>query len=205
MRRFDGTIIQQQFLESTARLADDYYGLRSGSGSHSSKRPGTGPCAWVGGPGAGTLAAYGRTATVPYAINPSGRARAHESLFSRNHKVEVALGDAPVARADRRGFDYRARLLERRHPVTYSRWSVQDLLRHLKPGGVLAVHISNLPDLARGDRRRAILLELRQVEKTTRTTRGVPRRRMLLFHLARRSRTTAEEAGTARRGAAGEV
>src|SRR6266704_3386425 len=192
-----GTIIHgKQFLEADRRdWPTSYYGRESGiglalldAGVHGPLRVG------VVGLGAGTLAAYGRTGDVFrfYDIN-SGVVELARSEFTflkdTPAKVEVALGGARLSleREPDQNFDVLAldafssdaipvHLLTAEAFGTY--------LRHLRPGGVLAVHISNrYLDLVPVVQQAALALslEVRQVESDDDDEAGVYRSDWMLL------------------------
>jgi spermidine synthase len=131
----------------------------------------------VVGLGAGTLAAYGRSGDVFrfYDINPKvvELARSEFSFLADSRaRVEVALGDARLAleREPEQNFDILALDAFSSDSIPVHLLTVEAFgayLRHLKRGGILAVHISNryldlVPVVQQAAR--ALLLELRQVE-----------------------------------------
>jgi hypothetical protein len=136
-----------QMLEEAKSLRPTtYYGEASGIGylikSRAPKRLG------VVGLGAGTLAAYG-VSTVFYELNPDVAylARTHFT-FLRNRPVEIVLGDArmslgaePPRHFDILALDAFSSDSIPTHLLTVEAGAVYR--RHLAPGGVLAVHISN--------------------------------------------------------------
>ncbi len=154
-RLYHGTVEHgSQFIESSRRgLPTTYYGPESGAGlalrscCEGSKNIG------IVGLGVGTLAAYGRAGDRIryYEINPEV-ARLARSEFSfladSPAKIEIAIGDArlSLAREAPQQFDVLAidafsgdaipvHLLTREALALYR--------RHLKPSGILAIHISN--------------------------------------------------------------
>ncbi|HMG60911.1 MAG TPA: fused MFS/spermidine synthase [Burkholderiales bacterium] len=175
-----GTIIHgKQFLEPERRdWPTSYYGLRSGIGLALLDARGHGPLrVGVVGLGAGTLAAYGRTGDVFrfYDINSDviGLARSEFTFLKDSPaKVEVALGDARLSleRELPENFDVLALDAFSSDAIPVHLLTVEAFktyLRHLKPGGVLAVHISNryldlVPVVQQAARH--LSLELRQVE-----------------------------------------
>jgi SAM-dependent methyltransferase len=192
-----GTIIHgKQFLEPDRRdWPTSYYGLRSGVGlvlldarEHSPLRVG------VVGLGAGTLAAYGRTGDVFrfYDINPDVVELARtEFTFLKDSpaKVEVALGDARLSleREPAQNFDVLALDAFSSDAIPVHLLTVEAFktyLRHMKPGGVLAVHISNryldlVPVVQQAARH--LSLELRQVENDDEDDAGVYRSDWMLL------------------------
>jgi SAM-dependent methyltransferase len=192
-----GTIIHgRQFLEPDRRdWPTSYYGLTSGIGlaildarAHGHLRVG------VVGLGTGTLAAYGRTGDVFrfYDINPDvvGLARSEFSFLADSPaKVEVALGDARLSleREPDQHFDVLALDAFSSDAIPVHLLTVQAVrtyLRHLKPGGVLAVHISNryldlVPVVQQAARH--LSLEVRQVENDDDDDAGVYRSDWMLL------------------------
>jgi SAM-dependent methyltransferase len=192
-----GTIIHgKQFLEADRRdWPTSYYGKGSGiglalldSGEREPLRVG------VVGLGAGTLAAYGRSGDVFrfYDINAKvvELARSEFSFLADSRaQVEVALGDARLSleREPDQNFDVLAldafssdaipvHLLTAEAFGTY--------LRHLRHGGILAVHISNrYLDLVPVVQQAALALslELRQVENEDDDEAGVYRSDWMLL------------------------
>ena len=149
---YNGTIAHGvQFLaEDRSRLATAYYGPRSGAGlaiAQRHRRVG------VIGLGAGTLATYGRTGDYfrYYEINPlviQVANREFRFLREAEAKVDVVLGDARLSleREADQNFDVLAvdafssdsipiHLLTKEAFALY--------FRHLKPRGILAVHVTN--------------------------------------------------------------
>src|SRR3989454_950080 len=151
-----GTIIHgKQFLEADRRdWPTSYYGLRSGIGLALLDARGHGPLpVGVVGPGAGTVAARGRTGDVFrfYDINSDVVELARsEFTFLKDSlaKVEVVLGDARLSldREPARNFDVLALDAFSSDAIPVHLLTVQAFrtyLRHMKPGGILAVHTSN--------------------------------------------------------------
>jgi SAM-dependent methyltransferase len=151
-----GTIIHgKQFIDAERRdWPTTYYSRSSGiglaildAGRHGPLRVG------VVGLGTGTLASYGRPGDVYrfYDINPQvvALARSEFSYLKDSHaRVEVALGDARLSleREEKQNFDILAldAFSSDAIPVhLLTREAFDAYLRHLNPGGVLAVHISN--------------------------------------------------------------
>ena len=192
-----GTIIHgKQFLEPDRRdWPTSYYGLRSGVGLALLDARGHGPLrVGVVGLGAGTLAAYGRTGDVFrfYDINPEVVELARtEFTFLKDSpaKVEVALGDARLSleREPVRNFDVLALDAFSSDAIPVHLLTVEAFktyLRHLKPGGILAVHISNryldlVPVVQQAARH--LSLELRQVENDDEDDVGVYRSDWMLL------------------------
>ncbi len=145
----------EQFLDrSRAMTPTTYYGPQSGIGLAIKEAQGRGPeHVGVIGLGTGTLAAYGRPGDAYefYDINPLvvQLARTQFTFLSRSKAaVSVVPGDARLSleRQPPQGFDVLAvdafsgdaipvHLLTKEAFALY--------FRHLKPGGVLAVHVSN--------------------------------------------------------------
>ena len=186
-----GTIIHgKQFLEPERRdWPTSYYGLRSGIGLALLDARGHGPLrVGVVGLGAGTLAAYGRAGDVFrfYDINSGvvGLARSEFTFLKDSPaKVEVALGDARLSleRELPENFDVLALDAFSSDAIPVHLLTVEAFktyLRHLKPEGVLAVHISNryldlVPVVQQAARH--LSLELRQVENDDDDDAGVYR------------------------------
>jgi len=131
-----------------------YYGENSGVGRAIEARRAAGPVRiGVIGLGAGTLAAYGRPGDTIriYEINPQVvelARREFSYLADAKGQVDVVLGDARLSleREPPQGFDVLAVDAFSSdaipvHLLTAEAFEVY--FRHLKPGGVLAVHISN--------------------------------------------------------------
>jgi spermidine synthase len=175
-----GTIVHgKQFLEPDRRdWPTSYYGATSGIGLAILDARAHGPLrVGVVGLGAGTLAAYGRAGDVFrfYDINPDvvGLARTEFSFLADSPaKVEVALGDARLSleREPPENFDVLALDAFSSDAIPVHLLTVEAFrtyLRHLKPGGILAVHISNryldlVPVVQQAARH--LSLEVRQVE-----------------------------------------
>jgi SAM-dependent methyltransferase len=195
-----GTIIHgKQFLEPDRRdWPTSYYGLRSGVGLALLDARGHGPLrVGVVGLGAGTLAAYGRAGDVFrfYDINPDVVELARtEFTFLKDSaaKVAVALGDARLSleREPPENFDVLALDAFSSDAIPVHLLTVEAFktyLRHLKPGGVLAVHISNryldlVPVVQQAARH--LSLELRQVENDDEDDAGVYRSDWMLLSIS---------------------
>ena len=151
-----GTITHGKQFRDPARRdwRTTYYGETSGVGRAIEARRAAGPVRiGVIGLGAGTLAAYGRAgdAVRIYEINPQVIELARNEftyLADSPAKVEVVLGDARLSleREAPQGFDVLAVDAFSSdsipvHLLTAEAFAVY--FRHLKPGGILAVHISN--------------------------------------------------------------
>jgi len=186
-----GTIVHgKQFLEPDRRdWPTSYYGPTSGIGlaildarAHGALRVG------VVGLGTGTIAAYGRAGDVFrfYEINSDvvDLARTEFSFLADTPaKVEVALGDARLSmeREPPENFDVLALDAFSSDAIPVHLLTVEAFktyLRHLKPGGVLAVHISNryldlVPVVQQAARH--LSLEVRQVENDDDDDAGVYR------------------------------
>jgi SAM-dependent methyltransferase len=130
-----------------------YYGRDSGVGLAIDSKNAAPRRIGVIGLGAGTIAAYGREGDVVkfYDINPQviGIARSEFTYLSGTKaKTEVALGDARLVleREPPQQFDVLAvdAFSSDAIPVhLLTRQAVEVYLRHLKPDGILAVHITN--------------------------------------------------------------
>src|SRR6266853_271715 len=192
-----GTIIHgKQFLEPERRdWPTSYYGLRSGIGLALLDARGHGPLrVGVVGLGAGTLAAYGRTGDVFrfYDINSDVVELARSEftfLKDSRAKVEVALGDArrSLEREPARNFDVLALDAFSSDAIPVHLLTVEAFrtyLRHMKPCGILAVHISNryldlVPVVQQAARH--LSLEVRQVENDDDDDAGVYRSDWMLL------------------------
>lgn len=148
-----GTVHGGQALDAgRAQLPRYYYGRNSGVGialqrSVAAQRVG------VVGLGSGTLAAYGRPGDSYrfYEINPLIRQLAYSQFtFLRNSQaaVDVVLGDARLTLESEPAQNFDTLVLDAfsgdaipLHLLT--REAFQSYLRHLKPDGVIAVHVSN--------------------------------------------------------------
>ena len=196
-----GTIIHgKQFLAEERRgWPTSYYSRDSGIGLAILDAGARGPLrVGVVGLGAGTLAAYGRPGDTFrfYDINPRVAELARSEFTYLNDsraRVDVVLGDARLSmeREEKQGFDVLAldafssdaipvHLLTAEAFATY--------LRHLKPGGILAVHISNrYLDLVPVVQQAALRysLELRQVENEDDDDAGVYQSDWMLLSASR--------------------
>jgi SAM-dependent methyltransferase len=192
-----GTIIHgKQFLDKMRRdWPTTYYGLASGVGLALLDARARGPVrVGVVGLGAGTLAAYGRPGDVFrfYDINPKvvELARSEFSFLKDSPaKVEVQLGDARLSLEREPKWDFDVLALDAFssdaipvHLLTVE--AFRAYLRQLRPGGVLAVHISNryldlVPVVQQAARR--LSLELRQVDSDDDDDAGVYRSDWLLL------------------------
>jgi SAM-dependent methyltransferase len=192
-----GTIIHgKQFLEDAKRdLPTTYYGVTSGVGLAILDARRRGPMRLgVVGLGAGTLAAYGRSGDLVrfYDINPQvvQLARTEFSFLKDSAaKVEVALGDARLSleREPSQNFDVLALDAFSSDAIPVHLLTVEAFrayLRQLKPGGILAVHISNrYLDLAPVVQQaaRALSLEVREIDNEDDDDAGVYRSDWLLL------------------------
>ena len=193
-----GTIIHgKQFLEDAKRdLPTTYYGVTSGVGLAILDARGRGPVRiGVVGLGAGTLAAYGRASDLVrfYDINPQvvELARTEFSFLKDSPaKIEVALGDARLSLEREeapQNFDVLALDAFSSDAIPVHLLTVEAFrtyFRHLKPGGILAVHISNrYLDLAPVVQQaaRALSLELREIENDDDDDAGVYRSDWMLL------------------------
>ncbi|HEY6722220.1 MAG TPA: fused MFS/spermidine synthase [Burkholderiales bacterium] len=192
-----GTIVHgKQFLEADRRdWPTTYYGPTSGVGLALIDAHGHGPVrVGVVGLGAGTIAAYGRTGDVFrfYDINSDvvKLARTEFSFLADSPaKVEVALGDARLSleRESPQNFDVLALDAFSSDAIPVHLLTVEAFktyLRHLKPAGVLAVHISNryldlVPVVQQAARH--LSLEVRQVENEDDDDAGVYRSDWMLL------------------------
>jgi len=137
-------------------LPTSYYSATSGVGRAIDLLPGAHRIGLVG-LGAGTLAAYGRLGDTLrfYEINPAVVPIAEERFNYLNHtaaKVDIVLGDARLSLEDelRRNQSQKFDLLaldafsSDAIPVhLLTREAMAIYLQHLRPNGILAVHVSN--------------------------------------------------------------
>ncbi|HUL93123.1 MAG TPA: fused MFS/spermidine synthase [Burkholderiales bacterium] len=192
-----GTIIHgKQFLEEDRRdWPTTYYGPTSGVALAILDARARGPVrVGVVGLGAGTLAAYGRAGDVFrfYDINPQvvELARTEFSFLKDSPaRVEVQLGDARLSLERERAQNFDVLALDAFssdaipvHLLTAE--AIRVYLRQLRPGGVLAVHISNryldlVPVVQQAARQ--LSLELRQVDNDDDDDAGVYRSDWLLL------------------------
>jgi spermidine synthase len=145
----------EQYMEGARRReATTYYMPTSGVGLALAAAQARGPVkVGVIGLGTGTLAAYGRKGDDFrfYEINPQVRRVARELfgyLGDTEARVEVVLGDARLnlEREPPQGFDVLAvdAFSSDSIPVhLITREALALYLRHMKPGGVIAFHVSN--------------------------------------------------------------
>ncbi|MGE5323165.1 MAG: fused MFS/spermidine synthase [Actinomycetota bacterium] len=151
-----GTILhgEQTFTDKLRRAPTTYYGHKSGAGLALDLCCGTSPRrVGVIGLGAGTLAAYGRKGDVFrfYDINPLVE-RIANNLFTylreSDAKIEIVTGDARLSLAAEPQQHYDVLLVDAFSgdaiPVhLLTRQAMELYLRHLKPGGILAFHVTN--------------------------------------------------------------
>jgi SAM-dependent methyltransferase len=192
-----GTIIHgKQFLEEDRRdWPTSYYGMTSGVGLAILDARSRGPLrVGVVGLGAGTLAAYGRAGDLFrfYDINPKvvELARSEFSFLKDSPaRVEVVLGDARLSleREPDQNLDILALDAFSSDAIPVHLLTVEAFrayLRHLNPGGILAVHISNryldlVPVVQQAARH--LGLEIRQVENDDDDDAGVYRSDWMLL------------------------
>jgi SAM-dependent methyltransferase len=192
-----GTIIHgKQFLENDRRdWPTTYYGLTSGVGLAILDARARGPVRLgVVGLGTGTLAAYGRPGDLVrfYDINPKvvELARTEFSFLKDSPaRVEVRLGDARLSleREAAQNFDVLALDAFSSDAIPVHLLTVEAVatyLRQLRPGGILAVHVSNryldlVPVVQQAARR--LSLELREVDNDDDDDVGVYRSDWLLL------------------------
>jgi spermidine synthase len=135
------------------RIPTTYYGTASGAGIALGYRAVSSRKIGVVGLGTGTLAVYGRAGDVIrfYEINPlviDIASRNFSYLRDTEARVEVATGDArlclerePVQNFDVLAIDAFSGDSIPVHLLTREAFALY--LRHLKPAGILAVHVSN--------------------------------------------------------------
>ena len=152
---YNGAVVHgTQFLDpARSNTPTAYYGPRGGGGVAMRYRQGHGQRAGMIGLGVGTLAAYGRAGDSLrfYEINPLVTRLARESFrFLRDcpAQIEVVPGDARLALEREPAQNLDVLVLDAFsgdsipvHLLTREAFAVY--WRHLKPGGVLAVHITN--------------------------------------------------------------
>jgi len=198
-----GTIIHgKQFLDPDRRdWPTSYYGMTSGVGLALIDAGARGPLrVGVVGLGAGTLAAYGRRGDVFrfYDINPKVAELARSEFSFLNDspaQIEVALGDARLSleREPAQNFDVLALDAFSSDSIPVHLLTVEAFaiyLHHLKPGGILAVHISNryldlVPVVQQAARH--LSLELRRVENDDDSAAGVYRSEWMLLSASPRA------------------
>jgi len=145
---------EQNMVEGERRKPTTYYEPTSGVAGAIAARQARGPVrVGVIGLGAGTLAAYGRKGDVFrfYDINPQVIAVAKRDftfLADSEASIEIALGDARLAleREPAQGFDVLAidAFSSDAIPVhLITREALGVYLRHMKPEGIVAFHVSN--------------------------------------------------------------
>ena len=154
-RLVHGTIMHgEQYLhESTRRQPTTYYQQTSGIGVAIASKQDHAVKVGVIGLGTGTIAAYGRPGDLYrfYDIdaNVIGIARSEFTFLGDSRaKVEIALGDARLTleREAPQGFDILAvdAFSSDAIPVhLITREALQTYLRHMKPDGIVAFHVSN--------------------------------------------------------------
>src|SRR5262245_1956805 len=192
-----GTIIHgKQFLDDAKRdLPTAAYGVTSGVGLAILDARALGPVRiGVVGLGAGTLAAYGRPGDFIrfYDINPQvvELARTEFSFLKDSRaKVDVELGDArlTIEREAPQNFDILALDAFSSDAIPVHLLTVEAFrayLRQLRPGGILAVHVSNryldlVPVVQQAAQ--ALSLELREVDNDDDDDAGVYRSDWLLL------------------------
>src|SRR6267142_214801 len=192
-----GTIIHgKQFLQEDRRDSPTtYYGMTSGVGLALIDARARGPLrVGVVGLGAGTIAAYGRSGDLFrfYDINPQVVDLARtEFTFLKDSpaRVEVQLGDARLSleREPAQNFDLLALDAFSSDAIPVHLLTVEAFrvyARQLRPGGVLAVHISNryldlVPVVQQAARE--LSLELREVDNDDDDDMGVYRSDWLLL------------------------
>jgi spermidine synthase len=145
---------EQDMVEERRRKATTYYEETSGVGAAIAAKSAQGPVrVGVIGLGIGTLAVYGRKGDTYsfYDINPQVIAVAMRDftfLSDSAAKTEIALGDARLTleREPPRGFDVLAvdAFSSDAIPVhLITREALGVYLRHVKPDGIVAFHVSN--------------------------------------------------------------
>ena len=143
-----------QFVDPTqAQWPTTYYGQKSGVGLAMRALPEGAKRIGLVGLGTGTMAAYGHAGDYVrfYEINPAVKRLATSRftyLTNCASKVDVVLGDARLSmeRESPQGFDLLALDAFSSdaipvHLLTKEAFDIYE--RHLKPGGIIAVHISN--------------------------------------------------------------
>ncbi len=154
-RMLHGMIMHgEQHLGPRRKEPTSYYGATSGVGQAILALQPSGPIrVGVVGLGVGTLAAYGRSDDVYrfYEINPQVIDAARKEFFFLSDsaaKIETVLGDARLAMEREAPQQYDVLVIDAFssdaipvHLITREAMGVY--LRHLKPGGVLAIHITN--------------------------------------------------------------
>ena len=154
-RMLHGMIMHgEQHLGPRRKEPTSYYGATSGVGQAITTLQPSGPIrVGVVGLGVGTLAAYGRPGDTYrfYEINPQVIDAARKEFFflsDSQAKIETVLGDARLAMEREAPQQYDVLAIDAFssdsipvHLVTREAMAVY--LKHLKPGGVLAIHITN--------------------------------------------------------------
>ena len=154
-RMLHGMIMHgEQHLGPRRKEPTSYYGATSGVGQAIVGLQPSGPIrVGVVGLGVGTLAAYGRPGDTYrfYEINPQVIDAARKEFFflsDSQAKIETVLGDARLAMEREAPQQYDVLAIDAFssdaipvHLITREAMAVY--LRHLKPGGVLAIHITN--------------------------------------------------------------
>jgi len=146
----------EEYLNPARRdLPTTYYGPNTGIGIAIRAKQKTGAALRVGviGLGTGTIAAYGRLGDYYryYEINPLVLGLAHTEFFFLNDckaKIDVAMGDARLSleREGPENFDVLAVDAFSSDSIPVHLLTKEAMLlyfRHLRPDGILAVHISN--------------------------------------------------------------
>ncbi len=143
-----------QFVDPVKQLAPTaYYGPAGGAGlTLANFRPEAGRKIGVIGLGIGTLAAYGRAndEILFYEINPAVEQLARDNFtYLRNSKadIKIALGDARLVMEQQADMQFDILVLDAFnsdsvpvHLLTLE--AMETYLRHLKPNGVIAAHLS---------------------------------------------------------------
>jgi SAM-dependent methyltransferase len=154
-RMLHGMIMHgEQHLGPRRKEPTSYYGATAGVGQAILALQPAGPLrVGVVGLGVGTLAAYGRAGDTYrfYEINPQVIDTARKEFFFLSDsaaKIETVLGDARLAMEREAPQQYDVLVIDAFssdaipvHLITREAMAVY--LRHLKPGGVLAIHITN--------------------------------------------------------------
>ena len=154
-RMLHGMIMHgEQHLGPRRKEPTSYYGPTAGVGQAILALQASGPLrVGVVGLGVGTLAAYGRTGDVYrfYEINPQVIDTARKEFFFLGDSaatIETVLGDARLAMEREVPQQYDVLVIDAFssdaipvHLITREAMAVY--LRHLKPGGILAIHITN--------------------------------------------------------------
>ncbi len=154
-RMLHGMIMHgEQHLGPRRKEPTSYYGPTAGVGQAILALQPSGPLrVGVVGLGVGTLAAYGRAGDTYrfYEINPQVIDTARKEFFFLSDsaaKIETVLGDARLAMEREAPQQYDVLVIDAFssdaipvHLITREAMAVY--LRHLKPGGVLAIHITN--------------------------------------------------------------